>query len=215
MLPASYTRPTGASRSENSTEGSAPRDSPAGALANLKPRTIKGMASSILNTPRLSLTPLKVQDAREMAEVLAHPAIYFYIDDEPLDKDRLSQKYLTQTSHWDDENTKWRNWVVRLKPTQCAIGYIQATITADECILAWVINPEWQSNGYATEGAKEVIEATYKELSITLFTSKIDRLNNASKKVAEHLGMSIIQKNANADDHWGLQFIPPKPSFIQ
>lgn len=173
------------------------------------------MASSTLNTPRLSLTPLKVEDAREMAEVLAHPEIYVYIDDEPLDEERLSRKYLTQTSHWDDANTKWRNWVVRLRSTQCAIGYIQATITADECILAWVINPEWQGNGYATEAAKEVIEETYKELSITLFTSGIDRLNGASRKVAEHLGMSVIQKNANADDHWGMQLAPPNPGFIQ
>ncbi|SER77406.1 Protein N-acetyltransferase, RimJ/RimL family [Propionibacterium cyclohexanicum] len=137
-----------------------------------------------------------------MARILADPALYAYIDDTPLDEEQLAARYESQTSRWDSATTKWRNWVVRLKPAQCAIGYVQATIEPHECILAWVINPQWQGNGYATEAALGVIEQTYAQLGITRFSSTIDRRNAPSRGVAQHLGMAIAAERCGTEDYW-------------
>lgn len=67
-----------------------------------------------LETERLVLTPLGVDDAEEMVVTLADPALYCFIGCEPPSLEGLRDRYRRlSVGRSDDGRQIWRNWVVR------------------------------------------------------------------------------------------------------
>jgi RimJ/RimL family protein N-acetyltransferase len=113
---------------------------------------------------RLDLVPLRPEDADEMVDVLADPALYAFIGGEPPGLEGLRARYERQVVGRSADGTEtWRNWIVRLRPGGEAIGYVQATITGAgkgrTADIAWVIGVPWQGRGYATEAARALVAA--------------------------------------------------------
>jgi aminoglycoside 6'-N-acetyltransferase len=55
--------------------------------------------------------------------------------------------------------------------------------------IGWVLNPDYQGQGFATEAARELIELAFGELSMHRAWAQIDPRNVASARVCERLGM--------------------------
>lgn len=90
----------------------------------------------------VSLRPLAVSDAREMASVLSSPRLYVFTGGEASDEAKLRRRYSVQTRGCSaDGSQRWLNLVVALEPDGQAIGYVQATIPQDSgpTEIAWVI----------------------------------------------------------------------------
>ncbi|MHA6786000.1 GNAT family N-acetyltransferase [Pseudonocardia saturnea] len=107
----------------------------------------------MIRTARLVLEPLRVDHAEEMATVLADPALYAVIGGVPPSVDELRARYARQVA--GPAEGQWLNWVVRHDGT--AVGYVQATVTAEHAELAWVIGTAFQGHGYAREAAAAVV----------------------------------------------------------
>jgi RimJ/RimL family protein N-acetyltransferase len=58
----------------------------------------------------------------------------------------------------------WRNWVVRRREDDQAVGTVQATLTRDggrwTAAVAWVIGVPFQGRGHAGEAARAGLRAT-------------------------------------------------------
>lgn len=139
-----------------------------------------------IRTRRMTLTPLAETDAAEMVEVLSDPALYVFTGGEPPRPDELEDLYRFQSAGCPRDEEYWHNWILRLDGA--AIGFVQATVTAETADLAWVVGTDWQGSGYASEAASAMRD-WLAEKGVARFSAHIHPEHTASHGVAGHLGL--------------------------
>jgi RimJ/RimL family protein N-acetyltransferase len=102
-------------------------------------------------TDRLSMLPLRVEYAEEMAKVLADPDLYTFTGGEPPTAKGLETRYRRQLEGPGRADEHWLNWVIQYDGQ--FVGYVQATVTGSIAEIAWVVGTDWQGRGYAKEAA--------------------------------------------------------------
>jgi len=112
----------------------------------------------VLRTERLSLEPLRVDHAEEMAPLLDDPQLYVFTGGSPRTLQELRSRYEQQVTVWSVDGCKrWLNWIVRDRSSGQAVGGVQATVTVDGDAfagqLAWIIGARHQRRGFAREAA--------------------------------------------------------------
>lgn len=159
---------------------------------------------SSLESARLRLDAVRVEDAPEMTGVLSNPALYEFIGGEPPTGARLAAQYEAQAVGSSPDGTQdWLNWIVRLATTDTAIGYTQSTVdrhtgTAD---LAWVIGVPWQGQGYAVE-AVTLIADVLRQAGVHRLVAHVHPEHPASARVAEHAGLVATERMIDGEIEW-------------
>ena len=113
-----------------------------------------------ITSRRLTLSPLREDDAEEMVGVLADERMYEFTGGAPPTLAELRTRYRQLVvGHPADRSEWWFNWVVRMDPELTAVGAMQATIAADgsSADVAWEIGAPWQGRGIASEAASAVV----------------------------------------------------------
>lgn len=156
-----------------------------------------------LVTDRLSLVPLRPEDAPEMVDVLADPNLYTFTGGGPLTLDELTSRYRSWTAGSPRAGERWFNWVVRLRDGDAPIGHLQATVLDDDraADIAWVVGTGWQGRGYATEAAIALV-AWLDSLGITTVTAHVHPSNVASARVAERAGLKPTDELVDGEVVW-------------
>ncbi len=153
---------------------------------------------SVIETPRLLLVPLTREDASDLFLVLDDPSLHRFIGGEPLTEAALTERYARlEAGAPPDRSQAWANWVVRLRGSRTAIGYVQATISADGADLAWVIGTDWQRRGFASE-AVAAMATWLLDAGVGTLTAHIHPENLASTLVAQRAGLAPT-KEVDAD----------------
>jgi RimJ/RimL family protein N-acetyltransferase len=147
----------------------------------------------VLRTERLSLEPLRVEHADEMAAVLDDRRLYAFTGGSPSTLDELRQRYEQLATTWSaDGHQRWLNWIVRDLSGGDAIGVMQATITVDgdsvDGELAWIVGARHQRRGYAREAAHAMAVWLRAHGARTL-VANIHPDHEASIAVARRLGL--------------------------
>ncbi|MGA9775148.1 MAG: GNAT family N-acetyltransferase [Candidatus Dormiibacterota bacterium] len=140
------------------------------------------------------LEPLTEGHAVEMAGTLADRRHYTFTGGAPPTLAELASRYAAQGLERSPDGTqRWLNWVLRERSSGAAMGYLQATLTADRggCTadLAWVIGPAHQGRGFATEGAERVVRWLGAR-GVARLRARIHPDNRASVGVALKLGLT-------------------------
>jgi len=84
------------------------------------------LEAATLRTARLSLTPLRVDDADAMATVLADERLYEFTGGEPPTAAELRGRYARQVAGSGRPDEVWLNWIVRVGGEP--VGYAQASV---------------------------------------------------------------------------------------
>jgi RimJ/RimL family protein N-acetyltransferase len=155
-----------------------------------------------ISSARLELTPLRVDDADAMAEVLADEGLYEYTGGEPATVEELRGRYARQVAGSGRPDETWLNWVVRVGGEP--VGYVQATAHPDAGIawVAWVIGTPWQGNGYATEAAAAVVG--WLRARGLAATAAIAPGHLASERVAAAAGLTATDELLDGERVWRL-----------
>jgi RimJ/RimL family protein N-acetyltransferase len=161
-----------------------------------------------LETERLLLEPLRVQHADEMVALLADRALYaFYADEASPTLDELRERYERQSRGSSaDGREEWHNWILRLRETGAAAGFVQATVTGADgdrtAELAWVVGSAYQRQGLAGEAAAAVLAAL--RGPGTTVIAHIAPGNVASESVARRLGLRPTDREHEGETRWEL-----------
>lgn len=152
----------------------------------------------VLWTERLSLEPLRVDHADEMAPLLGDPRLFTFTGGSPSTLDELRQRYEQQVTTWSaDRQERWLNWIVRDLGCGDAIGTMQATITVDGDTvvgeLAWIVGARHQRRGYAVEAARAMARWLREQGARTLF-AEIHPDHHSSMAVARSLGLQAGER---------------------
>jgi RimJ/RimL family protein N-acetyltransferase len=146
-----------------------------------------------LRTERLTLEPLRVAHAAEMAEILDDEALHAFTGGSPRTRAGLGKRYEQLVAGQSPDGQEgWLNWVVRRHDTGDAIGYVQATVERSgedkSADLAWVIGTAHQHRGFASESAREVAVWLQRQ-GVLKLTAHIHPAHRASLGVAGAVGL--------------------------
>lgn len=163
-------------------------------------------AATRLTTARLDLEPVTVSHADEMAAVLASPTLYDFTGGAAPSVDRLRTRYAAQArGESPDGSAGWLTWILRDRSTRRAVGFAQATLTAvDDATmadLAWVVAPDAQGQGIASEAAIGVV-AWLRRRDVGAFAAWIHPDHAASAAVAARLGLAPSADVLDGEVRW-------------
>jgi RimJ/RimL family protein N-acetyltransferase len=159
-----------------------------------------------IDTARLTLEPLGVDHASEMADVLADPGLYEYVGGTPPSEAELEPRYaLRVVGHSPDGHQGWLNWIVRERATGAAVGTVQATLTdlagRFEAEIAWIIGSAYRRRGYATEAAGAMVE-WLRCHATSAIVAHIHPDHEASMGVARRLGLTPTDILEAGETRW-------------
>lgn len=159
-----------------------------------------------VETERLRLEALTVDHAGLMVEVLEDGALYQYIGGQPPTLSELRLRYAAQAVGHSEDRSQWRlNWIVSLRDSACTIGYVQATVepasTGSQATIAWVIAPDFQRRGLATEAAVAMVD-WLSTMGVDHLIACIHPAHAASQAVARRLGLHPTSVIEDGEVRW-------------
>jgi RimJ/RimL family protein N-acetyltransferase len=157
-----------------------------------------------IRTTRLVITPMTLTDSADLFEILRDPAIGDKIDEVP---PTSVEEVRTRIASWDhgpgeDRDERWLNWLART-PAGEPVAHLSVTVTPGGAWLAWIVHVGQQRRGYATEGARAVMDALT-DNGIRTFLASIPEGHMASEGVAKGLGMRLTGDLADGERVWRL-----------
>jgi RimJ/RimL family protein N-acetyltransferase len=177
-------------------------------LSDEAPRRFALVRDISIQTVRLTLTALGVDDADEMARVLDHPRLHGFIGGEPATAGELRDRYRRWVAGPEDAGEVWLNWIVRLRPADVAVGTVQATIStppegSSVADVAWVIGLGWQGRGFASEAARSLV-GWLSGHGVDDITAHIHPDHHASAAVASRAGLRPTDETHDGETVWRL-----------
>lgn len=158
-------------------------------------------------TDRLTLVPIGVEHADEMAAVLSDPALHAFIGGAPETADDLRARYARWAAGSPDPAASWCNWAIRLREADSLTGTLQATITAGErgvnAEIAWVVGTPWQKRGIATEAARGLVD-WLRDHGVVAVVAHIHPDHTASAAVAAAAGLAPTDQWHDGEVRWQL-----------
>lgn len=164
------------------------------------------LTATPIDTARLRLDPLTVDDVDEMLPVYADAAMFEFTGGEPRTLDGLRRRYAALApGRSPDETESWLNWIVRLRDGSPAIGTVQATVVdaTQHASVAWEIGVARQGQGFASEAATAMIEWLTSS-GITAIEATINPRHMASQAVARRVGMAPTDRIVDDEQVWTL-----------
>lgn len=177
---------------------------------------MNAFGEAALATHRLLLSPLRPEDAGQMATVLADERLHEFTGGSPASTAALQDRYRALAAGSPDPGEVWLNWIVRLADSGKPVGTVQATVTHQDdrraAVIAWVIGVPWQGNGYATEAARALV-AWLSSQGATVITANIHPGHHASAAVAARAGLAPTDGEVDGERVW--QWPSPDPRARQ
>ncbi|MGW2154585.1 GNAT family N-acetyltransferase [Nonomuraea sp. NPDC001699] len=153
--------------------------------------------ADVIETPRLTLVPLRVEHAAEMAAVLADQRLHEFIGGVPATEQELRARYERLVAG----PSGWHNWVLRLRADGRLTGYVQATVDEGTAEIAWVIGVPWQCRGLAAEAARALV-AWCDAQGIGTVVAHVHPDHAASAAVAARAGLHATDLVHDGETRW-------------
>ena len=166
---------------------------------------------STIVTDRLLLAPLLLDDADEMVDVLADPALHEFTGGEPATLAELRDRYRSFVRGSGRDSELWLNWIIRRHDDNAAIGTMQATVLNPDdkavAFVAWTIGTDWQRQGFATEATIALV-GWLEDNGVDSIAAHIHPHHAASAAVATRAGLRPTADIAEGEVVWRL----PRPN---
>ncbi|MGZ4169501.1 MAG: GNAT family N-acetyltransferase [Solirubrobacteraceae bacterium] len=159
-----------------------------------------------LETLRLTLEPLRIAHAEEMAPLLADVSLYAFTGGVPPTVEELRARYTRQAAGRSPDGVeRWYNWIARRREDEAAVGFVQATVSEDPppptAVLAWALGVRFHGQGYAREAAAEMMR-WLQSTGVTRFAAYIHPAHVASMAVARALAMEPTDALVDGEVVW-------------
>jgi ribosomal-protein-alanine N-acetyltransferase len=146
-----------------------------------------------LHTERLSLRALHPIDAEDMFDYASREDVTRYLlwsvhKSEAHTRDYI--RYIQSRYELGD----FYDWAIIDHESRRMIGtcgFARIDTENDSAEIGYVLNPDFQGRGYATEASARVIEFGFSTLGLNRIAARFMQGNNASLRVMEKLGMTF------------------------
>jgi [ribosomal protein S5]-alanine N-acetyltransferase len=156
----------------------------------------------VLETERLSLRELRLEDAGFIVELLNDASFLRFVGDKGVRTLEDARHYL-QTGPIDSYGRLgFGLWLVELKRSGAPVGIcgLLKRDTLDDVDIGFAFLPRYRSKGYAFESASAVLDFARNVLKLKRIVAITDEANVGSIRVLEKIGMSFDRMIRLADD---------------
>lgn len=151
-----------------------------------------------LQSDKLVLRPVTIDDFGFLARLWADPAVVRYITGEPLGEEDVWRRLLAKIGHW--QSFGYGYWIVREKDSGALVGetgiaLARRGMTQDDAEIpdaGWVFAPEFHGKGYAGEAMRSLFGWFDRTVGSDHVRCIIDPENTASRRVAEKCGFEPL-----------------------
>lgn len=161
--------------------------------------------SSILETERLILQPVKMEDAEFILELYNSPNFIKFIGDRNLRTVEDAETYIKEKFLPHVEKHGFGSYVIITKSDTKKIGnvgiYVRDGLDAPDIGFSFL--PEFERKGYGFEASKKLMEIAFSEFGLKKISAITTKENIASQKLIEKLGLkfqSIVQLPDDPED---------------
>ena len=162
-----------------------------------------------LETDRLLIRRFAADDLEDQFEYLSDPDVARYEYWEPFTSwEAVREMEEVESSVEPGEEARWCELAIVLKGEQKVIGNISIKVLSRQHRLGevgWILNPNYQGHGYATEAANAILRFGFDELDLYWVIAFCDVRNAASYRLMERLGMqrlAQLKRNKLAKGEW-------------
>lgn len=163
------------------------------------------MDRTTITTERLSLVPLRAEDAAEMVAVLGDERLHQFIGGRPATLTELTDRYARLADGSSNPDEAWLNWILRRRTDSQPIGTVQATLILDDdrrtARVAWVVGVDWQNQGFASEAARALVSWLWHQGAHAV-VALIHSDNQASATVATRAGLQPTDDEEDGEQVW-------------
>jgi len=146
-----------------------------------------------LETERLFLRGMRVSDAEDMFAYAQHEPVSRYLTWTPHPHLQYTREYLTYVGQ-RYRTGDFFDWAMVCKDDGRMIGTCGFTafdFSSDAAEIGYVLNPDYQGNGIATEAVREIIRFGFEELKLHRIEAKFMQENTRSLRLMERVGMQF------------------------
>lgn len=161
--------------------------------------------SSILETERLILQPVKMEDAEFILELYNSPNFIKFIGDRNLRTVEDAETYIREKFLPHVEKHGFGSYVIITKSDTKKIGNVGIYVRdgLDTPDIGFSFLPEFERKGYGFEASKKLMEIAFSEFGLKKISAITTKENIASQKLIEKLGLkfqSIVQLPDDPED---------------
>lgn len=147
-----------------------------------------GTKSFPIETSRLLIRPIRLDDLDKLAEIVADAKVMRYIGNgSPLDRDQ-TEAYIRKTMRSEEENG-YSRYAVCLRDSEILIGVCGFMDFRGEVDFGWRYARAFWGKGFATEAARAVLDYGVRSIGLRRIVCQAYTENRASIRVIEKLGI--------------------------
>jgi RimJ/RimL family protein N-acetyltransferase len=150
-----------------------------------------------MQTERLTLRRFTPADLDQLYELDNDPEVMRYLNGgEPTPREVTEREILPRFLHYDDARPGFGRWAAVETRTGIFLGWFSLLPVDDEpheAELGYRLRKATWGHGYATEGARALIERGFRELGLRRVLATTYQDNLASRRVMEKCGMRLVR----------------------
>lgn len=151
--------------------------------------------SNSLETERLNLKPVDLEDAGFIYDLYNQPRFLQFIGDRKIRSVQDATRYIIEKFRPQIESLGYGNYVIIRKEDGAKLGSV-GVFTRDGLDVqdvGFALLPQFEGFGYATEAARKLLEVIYAQFGVSKVSGITALDNYASQKVLEKLGLEYIK----------------------
>ena len=157
---------------------------------------------SHLETERLTMCPMSVEDAEFILELYNSPKFIEFIGDRNIKTTEDAANYITQKFLPQYEKLGFGNYLIVRKTDNKKIGSVGIFEREglDVHDIGFSFLPEFEGNGYGFESASKLLSTAVEEFSLKKISAITTKTNFSSQKLIEKLGLKFQKMVTLPDD---------------
>jgi RimJ/RimL family protein N-acetyltransferase len=155
-----------------------------------------------IETARLTLEPMRIDDADDLYAIMRDPAVGAPMGELPPESVDVMRARIASWMAGPEpaSSERWLNWLARTREGR-PVGHLSATVRVEVAWLAWVVGVEHQRRGYATEAASGMRDHLAAN-GISTFAATILPGHLASEGVARNLALALTDEVVDGERVW-------------
>jgi RimJ/RimL family protein N-acetyltransferase len=165
-----------------------------------------------IETERLLLRPYRAADIDVLHDIQSRPEVVRYLYWEPRTRERVEQVIGESTAEIEAEGQSLQ-LAIEPRGSDTMVGDVilmYITEAHQQGEIGYVLHPDHQGHGYATEAAREMLRLGFEQLGLHRIIGRLEARNSASAAVLERLGMRLeahLRENEWVKGEWQSELV--------
>lgn len=162
-----------------------------------------------IRTARFLLRPADSRDIDALYAIYGDDDVVRYLYEPPLSRAETEERLRKAANQTHIDRQHDALYLVAVESRSASpFGVFTLAVTSREHLqgaIGYMLNPEKQGNGYAVEGALQLLRTGFEQLGLHRISASLDARNTASAKVAQRVGMLFeahLVENQWVKDEW-------------